>query len=116
MSGDDELSEWIIENESQFAILESDNQELTSVYSEVIQKVVDNLQYTESAKYDFANVADSWIIAHAIRNSLTIVTMETKADVNCKKRVKIPNVCSEFDVKCIDLLTLKVVDFNIKKL
>lgn len=67
--------------------------------------VENNIQYKESAKYEFADVADSWIIAHAVKNSLIIITVETQVDSSCKKRVKIPNVCLEFNVKCIDLIT-----------
>jgi predicted nucleic acid-binding protein len=103
-AGDDELADWIEENKSYFKILPSDTSNLITCYSEIIQSVVDNEIYKESAKEEFARVADSWLIAHAMNNNLTIVTQEVQVDLNCKSRVKIPNVCSIFNIECIDVI------------
>ena len=103
-AGKDELYDWIEKNKSSFSILPSDDNQLIHCYSEIIQSVFDHTVYNETAKKEFAEVADSWLIAHAKNSNLTIVTQEIKIDLSCKRRVKIPNVCADFGIECIDIL------------
>lgn len=67
-------------------------------------KAMMNRVYTPTAKAEFASVADSWIIAEALSQSLTIITRETP-DPSCKRRVKIPDACNAVGVKFCDLNT-----------
>lgn len=60
-------------------------------------------RYTPLAKEEFASVADSWLCAYALTYDEIIVTEEIY-DADIKKRVKIPNVCEEFGIRCINLL------------
>ena len=46
----------------------------------------------------FLKKADPWVIAHAIAESGSVVTLESKVPANSKK-AKIPNVCEHFDVQ-----------------
>lgn len=104
LSGDDELSLWIKQNKEKFNCLKSDELKTIAAYSEIINNVAHNKIFKESAKREFAEVADSWIIAHAKANNLVIVTQETRVDFNCKQRVKIPNICYEFGIEYIDII------------
>jgi len=48
--------------------------------------------------------ADPFVIAHAIQNNYTVVTQEGWS--NNPDKPKIPNVCKEYDIRCINLLAL----------
>ncbi len=61
--------------------------------------------FTDAAKNEFASVADAWLVAYAKHIGATVVTHETY-DVNCKRRVKIPNVCRFCDVPCVDTFAM----------
>jgi 3-polyprenyl-4-hydroxybenzoate decarboxylase len=59
-------------------------------------------QYTDAAINDFAQVADSYLVATAAVKGMTVVTYE-KPQPNAKKRVLIPDVCNAFGVPYCDL-------------
>lgn len=99
--GKDELVVWIDKNLPQdFFITENNN--TLSALSTVSLWATSNNVYTPAAKADFVSVADSWLIAEALSQSVTIVTFETP-DPLCKKRVKIPDVCNAVGVKFCNL-------------
>lgn len=101
--GNDALAEWLKENEEEFIQKDMNDSSVVASYGQVLQSVIDNSNYKERAKEDFASVADSWICAHAAAKGYVVVTLET-FESNCKKRVKIPNVCKEFDIEYIDMI------------
>lgn len=101
--GKDELVDWIDNNlPNDFFIAE--NTETLVALSSVSQWATMNGVYTQAAKNEFASVADSWLIAEALSQSVTVITHETP-DPSCKKRVKIPDVCNAVGVKFCDLNT-----------
>lgn len=61
LRGDDALSEWYIEVCSNFTILKIPEQIVLEAYSEIIDSINDNTQYKQSAKDEFASIADSWL-------------------------------------------------------
>ena len=67
-----------------------------------MQWAVKQDQFTQVAKDEFARVenADSWIISFAKINGYVVVTQEV-LDINIKKKIPIPNVCAEFDIKFV---------------
>lgn len=98
--GEDELKDWLNDNIDKIQVLNSNNEEVINSYRDIIQHVVDNPQYKERAKEDFSEVADSWIIAHALAHGYTIVTEEVY-DRNIKKKIPIPNICRDFNISYI---------------
>lgn len=70
-------------------------------YGKIIDWVSKQSQYNEYAKSEFANVADSWLLAYAFSYNHTIVTHEAYSP-HSKKRVLIPNVCVAFGIPYID--------------
>jgi len=90
--GEDSLRDWLLENESKITIHASDDLDVIEEYSSIIQNVMDEKQYYLAAKEEFADVADSWLIAHAKAKGCIIVTEETFQKA-VKRRVKIPNEC-----------------------
>ena len=56
-------------------------------------------------------MADPWVIAHAISEKACVVTKENKETAN-SNRIKIPNVCDNMGVRCIDDFQL-IAELNI---
>ncbi len=50
------------------------------------------------------NEADAWVIAFALSNRLTVVSQEI-FNANIKRKILIPNICHEFNVRHIDTFT-----------
>ena len=48
------------------------------------------------------SLADSWLIAHAMDSKATVVTKENIESAMNSGRIKIPNVCQNMGVRCID--------------
>lgn len=103
LKGKDLLADWYSSQSSNFTVLRIPDQEVIGAYRKIINSVNDNERYTQSAKDEFASIADSWLCVYALAYGSTIVTLETY-QAGVKNRVKIPNVCKEFDIRYIDLL------------
>lgn len=99
----DELSKWLKENEEHFVTKEAGELSVISCYSEIITSVKNNAQYKETAKDEFASIADSWLCAYGMAYGDVLVTNE-KFEPAIRKRVKIPNICREFNINYIGLL------------
>ena len=48
------------------------------------------------------SVADPWVIAHAMEANATVVTKEEIITAENSMKVKIPNVCKNMKIKCIN--------------
>ena len=102
LKGQDNLADWT-ENNFSFAFTDTKNDEnILGFYGELMQWAVKQDQFTQVAKDEFARVenADSWIISFAKINGYVVVTQEV-LDINIKKKIPIPNVCAEFDIKFV---------------
>lgn len=100
---EDLLSEWLKANETSFMVKTSEDNKVIECYSKIITAVNQNEKYKASAKSAFASDPDSWLCAHALAYKYVVVTEETY-DPNRRNKVKIPNVCREFDIEYIDLV------------
>jgi len=109
--GNDELAQWAKENKG---LLFSDpDVKVVESFRQVADFI--NTRY-ESGQWIrlFLDGADPWVIAQAKAHELTVVTMEGSKgseEVNPKTkrfhgRIKIPNVCGHFGVKCISTFDL----------
>ena len=101
LKGGDELANWMRETCSSKTVLSTFPQVLKN-YTEIIVSISSNDQYSQSAKDEFARVADSWLLAHSYQNECCIVTNE-KYEPNIKRKVKIPNICELFHIPYINL-------------
>lgn len=71
---------------------------------DTLHKISDWVQskpYLESAAQEFFSNADPYLIAHAKIIGAIVVTHEISAP-HSKKDIKIPDVCNEFRIECID--------------
>ncbi|MGI9250584.1 MAG: DUF4411 family protein [Pseudohongiellaceae bacterium] len=100
LNGDenDEIIEWMKREKlpEEFFASTSDD-EVTSAYSEVMQWVQHNSQYTDQAKAYFSKGADGWLIAYAMVHGGTVATNE-RPSPESKHNIKIPDVCGQFNV------------------
>lgn len=105
--GKDDLYEWVQQNlPSQFFCNTDNSSEVLKNYQSLISWSSFNTQFTDNDKAEFAqyNEADAWVVAFAISNKLTVVSQET-FNANIKRKIPIPNVCREFNVRPIDTFT-----------
>lgn len=102
--GDDELKRWA--NTRFNPYFESTwSQEIITTYREIIEWVHNHSQYNESAKREFANGADGWLIAYAKIHDYIVVTNE-RYNREIKRKVPIPNVCKQFNVPYVDIFKM----------
>jgi hypothetical protein len=94
---DDDLSRWL--KNSKIPIINSN--------ANVTEKVTEIFSFHSSHTHLIAaknqrSLADPWVIAHAMCESATVVTKESKDLSGQPKNIKIPNVCENMNVRCIN--------------
>ena len=67
--------------------------------------VNNNQNFNSTAREEFMNSADRWLIAEARGSNMTVVTFETPSP-RSRRIIKIPDVCKEFGVKITTLQTM----------
>ncbi|MBN2287043.1 MAG: DUF4411 family protein [Tissierellales bacterium] len=98
--GHDDLADWA-SNDFHNAFESTDDEDVITSYAEIMKWVYQNNQFTIAAKSQYAGSPDGWIIAYAHAKDCIVVTHEVLEE-NIKRKVKIPNVCKNFDIKWID--------------
>jgi hypothetical protein len=96
VAGDDDLSNWANQRGSRF-FLPPDNEVLSALQQ--VSEWVMGQQYAPAAISTFFQVADYYLIAHALGHSYVVVTHEIASDVI--RKVKIPNACIGLKIKCM---------------
>lgn len=96
----DDVYDWVKANAPKGFFKPLDAQTMVS-YAEV-QQWAAGQAFTESAKSDFATVADAFLIAMAKAKGMTVVTLE-KSNPLRKSRVMIPDACEAIGARCLDL-------------
>ncbi len=94
---DDELASWIEQLPNTF-FLRPD-----SAVSDALREVSDWASlsgYDSAAIGTFLQVADYWLVAHALAHRCVVVTHEVPADT--VKKIKIPNACVALGVPCMN--------------
>ncbi len=93
-AGDDELSDWAKERGSVF-FLPPDAQ--TAAHFAAVSQWATSQNYEPAAMNTFLQVADYYLVTHALAHKFTIVTHEVPADST--KKIKIPNACIGLGIK-----------------
>ncbi|NQU20927.1 MAG: DUF4411 family protein [Candidatus Nealsonbacteria bacterium] len=115
--GSDELADWANDAAPETFFKKTDDKAVFDWLTKILNWVQSEPQYTPEAKGLFAAGADPWLIAYAKANGLVLVTLEEPIP-QAKRRVPIPNVCLEFDVKCVntfEMLTEQQTHFVLAK-
>ena len=93
-SGDDELSSWARDHGHN---LFRPTDASVAAQFKAVSDWVTQQQYEDAAISTFFQVADFYLIAHALAGGHIVVTHEIAA--NSRKRIKIPNVCIGLNVQ-----------------
>lgn len=95
-SGDDDLSVWAVERGDGF-FLKPDAKILPALAA--VSQWAIGQSYAPAAVNTFLQVADYYLVAHALAHGHTVVTHEIAA--NSINKVKIPNACIGLGVPCV---------------
>jgi len=90
---DDELNKWTKARDYLFRDITEDVQQHIRDVLKAFPRLVDTTRDR--------SMADPWVIAHALAEKATVVTKEMITPA-ASKRIKIPDVCSTFKVRCIN--------------
>lgn len=96
-SGSDKLADWASERGNAF-FLPPDEKVLVAL-AQISQWVTGQQQYDPAAISTFFQVADYYLVAHALSDGFAVVTHEVPSDGY--KKIKIPNVCIGMQVKFV---------------
>ncbi|KMV34644.1 DUF4411 family protein [Franconibacter pulveris] len=96
--GNDELAEWAKARPGHF--IKNDDAETQAIYTQLVQSVMAG-DYNAGNRDNFLAKADPWIIAKAKSSGATVVTHESLV-IEGTKKVKVPNICRQFDVPCMN--------------
>jgi len=102
--GKDELAEWA-SGDLCDAFVSTDDEDLAESYRAIMTWVVNQGQFSDAAKVDFAKGADGWLVAYARTHGRVVVTHEALS-LDIKKKVPIPNVCRAFHVSYVNTFTM----------
>lgn len=94
---DDDLAKWLKSSNIPIQkINESVANYLRLIYAAnpLHQNLVDNIKQR--------SLADPWVIAHAMHERACVVTKEEKITAISSNRIKIPNVCENMSIMCIN--------------
>jgi uncharacterized protein DUF4411 len=112
LKGDPTLGTWIREDVPPTFFKQSKDVTVIKALADMNKWVASHALFTPAAKTEFAASADGWLIAYAYVNGLTVVTQETHQP-DARNRVKIPNVCIEFGVDCVNTFEM-LTDLGVK--
>lgn len=88
------LAGWLRQNKNIF--LEYDDDQIA-----VVTKIVNDYEEMTNGQ---KNGADPWVVAVAHSKGLAVITTEAKQTNPSPNTPKIPNLCDEYKVKCLDIL------------
>jgi hypothetical protein len=97
-TGTDELAQWAKRVKKSSGLFVWADQEVQKCFGPIALFVQQHYSAPQAA--EFLRGADPWVIAHALENQGTVVTHEVLAPPESLK-VKIPNICAKFGVKCM---------------
>lgn len=93
----EKLKTWVSRTAPASFFKGTEGKSVVDAFGQMVNWVQDERQFTPAAKAEFSSVADGWLVAFAKTNGRTVVTHEAYAP-DARNKVKIPNVCKEFDV------------------
>ena len=94
---EDDLAEWL--KKSKIRVVKID-EPVTRCLQAIYAKNPLHINLVDNTKA--RSLADPWVIAHAMNEKATIVTKEEKVTALNSTKVKIPNVCENMNVRCIN--------------
>jgi hypothetical protein len=106
LDGDDQLIAWTKERQQVGWFLPVDDEMTQLKFREVADWTMGQSLYTWPNQTKFLKGADPWLIAKAAAMGAVVITQETFDPNANSHKVKIPNVCHAFDVRCLNTLDM----------
>ncbi len=104
-AGDDQLSEWMKNLDSDEWVLKCDDETTQQNYARIADQIMGNTHYTQPAKEEFFDLADSWLVAKSRALGITIVT-EERSNPQKRNQIYIPDICKMYGIPCINTISL----------
>ena len=101
----DEIKGWVENQAPESFFKKTEDQAVIVEFQKLVRWVYSTDQFSDSAKSEFATVADGWVIAYAAVNEIVVETHEEFAPA-AKRKVPMPNVCAEFDLEYVNTLEM----------
>lgn len=101
----EDLVLWVKEQAPDEFFAGTNDTAVVEAFKRVMTWVQRSSQYYDYAKVKFATGADGWLVAYAMVNNVTVVTIEQPAP-DSKREIKLPDVCAQFDVPYTDTFSL----------
>ena len=98
----DEIAQWV-QNRKDKGLCVLPSRTVTAQEGIVLEYVFG--RYAPEQAYTFAKGGDPWVIAHALDDRGTVVTLESDLRPTAQ-RARIPDVCKHFDVKCVNTVEM----------
>jgi hypothetical protein len=98
---DDKLRLWISRHKGDGLCMKT-SKEVDNIASAIGDYVFSNPRWPSHQQMEFARGGDAWLIAAAKHDNGTVVSNESKRFPNAKK-VRIPDVCDYFQVRCLTM-------------
>jgi hypothetical protein len=108
--GNDHLAQWCKQRRKSLCV--GATKEIQKLYGEIANHVHGN--YAAAKAHEFLRGADGWVIAYAMDMGTSGIVVTQESTRHRQAKVKVPTVCSEFDVKCVNTYDmLEALDFRI---
>ncbi|MGL5841817.1 MAG: DUF4411 family protein [Aeromonas hydrophila] len=101
--GNDDLATWVAARAHHF--VDDTDPHTQANFAKIVQAVATSSHYNPANRDQFLAKADPWLIAKAMSLGAIVVTQEGSVNPSSRK-VKVPNICREFAVPCINTYDL----------
>lgn len=98
----DALETWVKDSAPPSMFASTAEASTTNNYAAMVGWVQAEAQFKAEAKSGFAQVADGWLCAYAKAHSQHVVVTHEELSPDAKKRVPLPNLCTQFGVDYVD--------------
>lgn len=95
----DDLADWT-QNRRVSGLFVQPNADVQEAYRAIVGYVTRHYPNNQ-ARRRFLDRADPWVIAHAMAQGGSVVSLEGRA-LQASQQVKIPNVCDHFGIRCLN--------------
>ncbi len=102
---EEDLVQWVTHEVPAAFFHDSDTEDVSSAFAEVMLWVQRNARYFDRAKAKFATEADGWLVAYSMVYGTVVVTNEQPRPES-RNRVLLPDVCVQFQVPYKDTFVM----------
>lgn len=102
---EEDLVRWVQDDVPAAFFHDSNAEDVSSAYAEVMLWVQRSTKYFDRAKAKFATEADGWLVAYSMVHGTTVVTNEQPRP-DSRNRVLLPDVCAQFRIASTDTFSL----------